>query len=103
MTNAAGAIYRHFESLRPIPSKGDLRVWWIPQVPGKPFYWPVKDLHEASSLLDALAAYDDFQLAHRVKPDYCNAGGLEEFDGEGWMDWESDEGDDFDHFRRLAA
>lgn len=100
MTAAAGAIYRHFESKFPPPAKGALRVWWVPQIPGKQFHWPVGSLDEAASLMDALAAYDDFQYAEKVKPDYCNGGGLEQFDGEVWMEWESEDGDDFDTWRR---
>lgn len=49
-------------------------------------------------LMSTLAAYDDFQFRHRVKPDYCNAGGLqrwcEDSDGEGtpgWEDWYDEE------------
>lgn len=94
-----GSIYRHFSTKFPTPQKGSLRVWWIPQVPGKPFNWPVKDLGQAALLLDALAAYDDFQFGERVKGDYCNTGGLEIHDGDEWCDWESDDCDDFDTWR----
>lgn len=96
----AGAIYRHFTSRFPKPQQGDLRVWWIPQIPGRPFEWPVKDVIHAALLLDALAAYDDFQFAERVKGDYCNEGGLQIFDQGKWVDWEDDECDDFDNWRR---
>jgi len=72
-----------------------LRVWWIPQVPGEPFTVPVKTLREGKLVLDILANYDAFQFDHRIKPDYCNAGGLQEFDltddhdgSDGsWSDW----------------
>jgi hypothetical protein len=76
----------------PKPTKGSLRVWWIPQVPGKPFYVRVPDIGAAKLLLEALADYDMFQLANNVKPDYSNAGGLEVFDGGEWSDWEDEEG-----------
>ena len=56
-------------------------------------------------LLDTLANYDMFQLQHRIKPDYSNAGGLqiylpdEGLDGDFWVDWEHPEtGDDFDAY-----
>lgn len=62
------------------PAHGDLRIWWIAQVPGKPFLVDVKSVYEAKLLLDALARYDQFQLDHNIKPDYCNAGGLSVFD-----------------------
>lgn len=86
------------------PKKGDLRVWWIPQVPMKSFYYPVKSIREAKMLLDALALYDKFQFDNRVKPDYSNAGGLQEYDpenddGEGdcWTDWYNEDGEDIDN------
>lgn len=77
---------------------GDLQVWWVPQVPMKPFMVPVKDVEEGAKLLDVLAAYDMFQFKNKIKPDYCNAGGLqhwcEDSDGDGnagWCDWYDDE------------
>jgi hypothetical protein len=82
------------------PNKGDLRVWWTPQVPCKAFEVDVPSLAAASLLLDTLAQYDLFQLEHRIKPDFCNAGGLIEFDGEEWIDWYCPEtSDDFDDVR----
>ena len=85
------------------PKPGDLRVWWIPQVPGRSFEVLVASIVEARLLLDTLAFYDEFQLVHDIKPDYCNAGGLTvwEPDGEGgfgWFDWYDSEGDDIDKF-----
>lgn len=78
-----------------------LQIWWIPQVPGKPFEVPVKDVAEGVKILDVLAKYDLFQFKNNIKPDYCNAGGLclwdEDADGEGnpgWIDWEDEEGND---------
>jgi len=86
-----------------INTSGDLRVWWIPQVPGKPFHVPVANLAEAKFILQVLADYDKFQLNHRIKGDYANAGGLhvfdEEFfkeDGIGWTEWSSCDGDSID-------
>lgn len=68
--------------------EGDLRVWWIPQVPGAPFLSSVESPTEAKKLLDLLARYDAFQLEHRIKPDYSNVGGLEVFEGGEWVEWE---------------
>lgn len=85
------------------PKINDLRVWWIPQVPGEPFYVEVASPREAKKLLQTLADYDQFQLDNNIKPDYCNAGGLEVFeamdDGVGeWCEWcDEDTGDDIDH------
>lgn len=83
-----------------MPKHGELRVWWIPQISGKPFRVPVASVLEARLLYDALAAYDAFQLANRIKGDYANAGGLEFFDAHddhdgpdgSWCEWECDEG-----------
>lgn len=97
--SVAGAIYRYFASLFPKPTIGALRIWWIPQIPGDAFEWPVADLAQAALMLDALAAYDDFQFAKRVKGDYSNAGGLQVFSGENWNDWEDEDCDGFDAWR----
>ena len=94
---------------------GDLRVWWIPQVPGKAFHTDVSSVAEGVKLMDVLAKYDAFQLANRIKPDYCNVGGLDRWcedngDGfpgwESWYDEESGEDDPHEFLReigRLAA
>lgn len=75
-----------------------LRVWWIPQVPMKAFYVPVKNIIEARLILDTLANYDIFQFENNIKPDYCNAGGLEVFDKDyyEWVTWYDEEGNSID-------
>lgn len=70
-----------------------LRVWWIPQVPGKPFHVEVAGVAEAKKLLDTLAKYDLFQFEHNIKPDYCNAGGLEICNDGEWEEWEDANGE----------
>ena len=92
---------------------GDLRVWWIPQIPGKSFDVPVESVKQGVFLLETLAMYDIFQLENRIKPDFCNAGGLsvwcEDSDGDGtpgWNDWideETGEDDPFEWVKRQAA
>ncbi len=82
---------------------GSLRVWWIPQVPMTPFRQPVSSVAEAKLLLDTLARYDAFQLEHRVKPDYSNAGGLEVFEDGEWTDWYDEDGNDIDSIESGAA
>ena len=77
----------------------NLRVWWIPQVPGKPFHVPVESVEEGVKMMRVLADYDAFQFEHNIKPDYCNAGGLMMFDPEddtdgpngSWTDWYDEE------------
>jgi len=81
---------------------GELRVWWVPQVPMKSFIVPISSVSEGVKVLEVLADYDLFQFKNKVKPDYCNAGGLQQWaadtDGEGtpgWEDWHDEEtGDD---------
>lgn len=94
-----------------IPKNGDLRVWWIPQIPMEPFYFPVASVEEGALILEALAQYDMFQLENRVKPDFSNVGGLQMFDaeldaempGDGWCDWEGDHGETLDEFMASAG
>lgn len=83
---------------------GDLQVWWIPQVPGTPFLTNVASVAEAVKIMDVLAKYDAFQFEHRIKPDYCNAGGLRQWcadngEGEpGWEDWYDEETNEDDPY-----
>ncbi len=82
-----------------------LQVWWIPQIGMKgKFTVNVKSLEEAKRIIDVLADYDIFQFENKVKPDYCNIGGLRVWDesidptedGEYWTDWCDEEtGEDF--------
>lgn len=65
---------------------------------------------EAVKIMDVLAAYDQFQFEHRIKPDYSNAGGLRvwtlDCDGDGtpgWEDWHDAETDEDDPRVALAA
>ena len=78
--------------------EGDLRVWWIPQIPMKEFHVDVNSVEEGVKIMDVLADYDDFQFKNNVKPDYCNAGGIikwcKDSNGEGnpgWEDWYDEE------------
>jgi hypothetical protein len=65
------------------------KVWHIPQIPMKPFEVDVKDIDEASLIINTLANYDLFQYENKVKPDYSNMSGLKIFDGEinEWIEW----------------
>jgi superinfection exclusion protein gp17 len=76
-------------------NEGDLRVWWVPQIPGKPFLCEVASLSEAKLIIEVLADYDRFQFENNIKPDYCNAGGLSEYQDGEWSDWYDHDGSDF--------
>lgn len=91
------------------PKQGDLRVWWIPQIGmNGVFHVPVPSPAVAKLVMSTLANYDLFQLEHKIKPDYCNVGGLECFQQYGppedpddfpdWCEWEDEDGNDIgDH------
>lgn len=55
----------------------ELRVWWIPQIPMEAFHVSIPDWDTGQLLLNAFADYDIFQFETRIKPDYCNMGGIE--------------------------
>ena len=66
-----------------------LRIWWIPQIPmSNVFTSEVSSVIEGAKMLRMLAAYDVYQLNNHIKPDFSNAGGLEQFD-EDEQDWTS--------------
>lgn len=70
-----------------------LRVWWIPQVGAgiESFKVEVNSVREGVLLLNTLANYDLYQLENRIKPDYCNTGGLQMLEDGEWVDWEIDD------------
>lgn len=90
---------------------GAMRVWWVPQVPMQAFYAHVDSVKEAAKLMIILAEYDSFQFENNVKPDYCNAGGLQVYEADagegapGWCDWcdeETGEDDPVAYMRDLG-
>lgn len=85
-----------------LAKEGDLMVWWIPQVPGKRFEVPVASVQEAQKLLVVLADYDIFQYQNRIKPDYCNAGGLMIYEDGEWTDWCDEDGNSVDDLALTA-
>ena len=95
-------IYKKMEDL--IMNK--MRVWWIPQVGviNEAFHIPVQSVEEGKKVMDTLAAYDAYQVQNRIKPDYCNVGGLEIYnpETEEYEDWyfETEDGycDDVDEY-----
>lgn len=61
----------------------------------KAFRFPVPDIPAGLLLCKALGLYDLFQYENNVKPDYCNAGGIEFLDSDGkWTSVENDEDED---------
>lgn len=78
----------------------DARVWWIPQVPMKPFHVPVKTEEEAILVLDTLAKYNLFQFPNNIKPDYSNDGGLEVLEGEEWSEYYDKDNHDIDEIMK---
>jgi hypothetical protein len=90
------------------PSVGSIRIWWVPQVGMKSWFSAeVPSIEEGVRLLDTLAKYDIFQLENKIKPDFCNAGGLQHWvadTGEGspgWVDWSDEESGEDDPRRYL--
>ena len=71
----------------------DLRVWHIPQVPGKAFLVEVETITEGLKIQDVLAEYDAFQFAENIKPDYSNVSGISRWDERAreWYDLDEDE------------
>lgn len=67
----------------------------------KAFHVDVETPEEAIKVLDILADYDLFQFENHVKPDYCNAQGLEEWDEQDseWYEWYSEDGLDIKEYR----
>ncbi len=93
-----------------------LRVWHVPQVPMKAFKVEVSSVEEGVRMMNALADYDMFQYENDVKPDYCNANGLQMWDeslteqdqidmelSDKWVDWYNEDFDDpRDYLESLA-
>ena len=81
-------------------NEGNLRVWWIPQLPMKSFYVPVDNAKDAVFILHTLGRYDQFQLDNNIKPDYSNVGGLEVFEDGEWCEWTHPKtGDDIHEYK----
>ena len=88
-------------------SAPEIRVWWIPQVPMTEFVYDVPTIDAGIMLCDVLAKYDLFQYENKVKPDYCNTGGVmwrhpTATDGE-WEDIEINDDDDVAAVRAIIV
>lgn len=81
-----------------------LKVWHIPQIPGKPFEVEVDSLETAKLLCDVLARYDIFQFENRIKPDFANMNGIVYLSAEGdWCDVDPDDAEDVAWFTEQAS
>lgn len=85
----------------PIATRGEIRI----QLPEREF--------QVRAFIVTIGSPPDelFQYEQSVKPDYCNAGGLNVFEDGEWVEWHNDAGDDIDYLlcndeemcRRVAA
>jgi hypothetical protein len=66
------------------------KAWYIPQVPMKAFEVEVSSAAKAQTVLNMLTDFSNFEFENNVKPDYSDAGGVEEWDetGQEWFDYE---------------
>lgn len=91
-----------------------LRVWYIPQVPGKAFHVYVRTVDEAVLVMNALANYDLFQYDNNIKGDYCKMSGLEMYDKslteedlvdmgleDKWVEWFFEDTDDGTYYEDI--
>lgn len=63
------------------------KVWYIPQIPGKPFEVERDTAREAFAALDMLGSFSFFEYTNKVKPDYADAGGVSEWN-EAEQEWD---------------
>lgn len=84
------------------PTEGDLRVWYIPQVPMQPYIVDIPRREGASDeaymqgaafVLDAIIGLSIFEFENHVKPDYSDATGIERFEDGEWSYVEEEEYD----------
>jgi hypothetical protein len=69
------------------------RAWYIPQVPMHPFEVERPTAVEAQAALDLITNFSIFEFDNNIKPDYSDAGGVEEWDeaAQEWFDADIDE------------
>lgn len=87
----------------PGPNESPLKVWWIPEVPGKGCQMFVPSPQMAGVALEVLALYDLFLYKEELRSpsDFSNAGGVVVWNKEGneWEDFYDEEtGEDFDEW-----
>lgn len=66
------------------------KAWYIPQVPMKAFEVECATAAEAERVLDLITDFSIFEFDNKVKPDYCDAGGVVVWDDHSceWWDYE---------------
>jgi hypothetical protein len=80
------------------PAEGDLKVWYIPQLPMSAYEVDIVRhsgesdsayLQRAAETLNAIIGLSIFEFENRIKPDYSDATGIMrwEVDGDGGFDW----------------
>lgn len=76
-----------------MPEHKKYRTWYIPQVPMPAFEVETDSLREAVLIKETLERFSLFEYDNRVKPDYCDASGISEWDEEDgeWYDIDEDE------------
>jgi hypothetical protein len=67
------------------------RIWWTHPSYDEMFYVPVSGPSEAKRILGVLADYDNHLVSNGLIGDISNISGLEEFDEDSWVEWESNE------------
>jgi len=69
------------------------KMWYIPQVPMKPFEVECETAEQAQDALDLITNFSIFEFENRVKPDYSDAGGVMVWESayEDWSDYDIDE------------
>ena len=67
-----------------------LRVWWTPQVPGKPFYHYINKVSEGVKVMGILSDYDKFNGIESVGGIQMLMGGNISNDDD-WVSWRDKE------------
>lgn len=80
-------------------SEGDLKIWYIPQVPMKPYEVDVVRrqgstdeayLENARAILEAIVGLSIFEFDNLIKPDYSDAAGISRLEDGEWNDVEEE-------------
>jgi hypothetical protein len=82
------------KSEEPVDMAKRFKAWYIPQVPMKPFEIEASTAAKAQTILNIIINFSIFEFENKVKPDYCDAGGVSEWNvGEQeWVDIEEMDG-----------